>query len=113
MAYDVMGHTFFFEDGVETGSTLDGNLGMLTRVSNALLNTDTTPSTFWVRPEGFRAVVWRMCVPSKALIALTEKLPPLFSSRTHIHTPQITNPNNTISNNRAAGEISERVCLGG
>jgi hypothetical protein len=43
-----MGHTYFFEDGVETGSTLVGNLGMLTRVSNAMLNTDTTPATFWV-----------------------------------------------------------------
>lgn len=49
VAFDVMGHTYFFEDGVETGSTLVGNLGMLTRVSNAMLNTDTTPATFWVR----------------------------------------------------------------
>lgn len=48
VAYDIMGHTFFFEDGVETGSTLQGNLGVLTRVSNAMLNTDTTPATFWV-----------------------------------------------------------------
>jgi hypothetical protein len=46
-----MGHTYFFEDGVETGSTLDGNLGVLTRVSNAMLNTDTTPATFWVTPH--------------------------------------------------------------
>jgi hypothetical protein len=51
VAFDVMGHTYFFEDGVETGSTLVGNLGMLTRVSNAMLNTDTTPATFWVRPS--------------------------------------------------------------
>lgn len=42
---------------------LDGNLGMLTRATPALLNTDTTPATFW-----------------------------------------ITHPNNTIVNNRAAGE---------
>jgi hypothetical protein len=51
VAYDIMGHTYFFEDGVETGSTLAGNLGMLTRVSNAMLNTDTTPATFWVRRD--------------------------------------------------------------
>lgn len=26
-----MGHTFFLEDGVETGNIIEGNLGMLTR----------------------------------------------------------------------------------
>lgn len=30
------------------GSVLRGNLGILTRVSNAMLNTDTTPATYWV-----------------------------------------------------------------
>lgn len=43
-----MGHTYFFEDGVETGNSLIGNLGILTRVSNAMLNTDTTPATYWI-----------------------------------------------------------------
>jgi hypothetical protein len=32
---------------------------MLTRVSNAMLNTDTTPATFWVRPS-MRAVAGHM-----------------------------------------------------
>jgi hypothetical protein len=62
VAYDIMGHAFFLEDGIETGNTFDGNLGFLTKVSHALLNTDTTPATFW-----------------------------------------ITNPNNTYTNNVAAG----------
>lgn len=62
VAYDIMGHTYFFEDGVEWGSVWENNLGILTRVTNAMLNTDTSPSTFWV-----------------------------------------TNPNNTLIGNRAAG----------
>jgi hypothetical protein len=48
VAYDNMGHAYFFEDGIETGGIWEGNLGMLTRVSNALLNTDTSPATFWI-----------------------------------------------------------------
>lgn len=43
-----MGHAFFLEDGAETGSVLRANLGLLTRRSNALLATDTTPATFWI-----------------------------------------------------------------
>ena len=50
------------QDGIETSNLIEGNLGILTRASNALLNSDTTPATFWV-----------------------------------------TNPNNTVRNNRAAG----------
>ncbi len=45
------------------GNIIDSNLGFATLASNALLNTDTTPATFW-----------------------------------------ITNPNNTVTNNIAAGE---------
>jgi hypothetical protein len=42
------GHTFFLEDGIEQGNYITGNLGMLTRPSQALLNTDTTPAVFWI-----------------------------------------------------------------
>jgi hypothetical protein len=35
-------------DGAETGNIITGNLGILTRASDALLNTDTTPATFWI-----------------------------------------------------------------
>ena len=48
VAYDVMGHCFFLEDGIETKNSFIGNLGVLTRASNALLTTDTTPATFWI-----------------------------------------------------------------
>jgi len=48
VAYDVMGHTFFTEDGVEYGHIIQGNLGFVTRVSHAILNTDTFPATFWL-----------------------------------------------------------------
>ena len=50
------------QTGSETGVVLDGNLGILTRASNFLALSDTTPATFF-----------------------------------------FTNPNNTVTNNRAAG----------
>mmetsp|Transcript_26971 Transcript_26971/g.4964 ORF Transcript_26971/g.4964 Transcript_26971/m.4964 type:complete len:194 (+) Transcript_26971:5890-6471(+) len=56
------GHTFFIEDGIETHNIIEENLGLGTRPTFSLLNSDTTPATFW-----------------------------------------ITNPNNIIRNNRAAG----------
>jgi hypothetical protein len=48
VAYHTAGHTYFLEDGIESGNLLDGNLGLATLASNALLNTDATPATFWV-----------------------------------------------------------------
>ncbi|KAG1658049.1 hypothetical protein FOA52_004208 [Chlamydomonas sp. UWO 241] len=48
VAYDTAGHAFFLEDGIETGNTFDGNLGFRTRPSFALLNTDSSPATFWI-----------------------------------------------------------------
>ncbi|PNH07097.1 Fibrocystin-L [Tetrabaena socialis] len=33
-AYRTMGHTFFLEDGIETGNLFDGNLGMSTKASS-------------------------------------------------------------------------------
>lgn len=39
VAYSTMGHTFFLEDGIETGNVLTGNLGINTKASLALLNT--------------------------------------------------------------------------
>ncbi len=40
VAYNVMGHTFFIEDGIETNNLLEDNLGLCTRASNSLLETD-------------------------------------------------------------------------
>jgi hypothetical protein len=48
VAFNVMGHTFFVEDGGETENVFEGNLGIWTRKSHSLLNTDTTPATFWI-----------------------------------------------------------------
>jgi hypothetical protein len=47
VAYNVMGHTYFIEDAIETKNIIEYNLGVLTRRSFALLNTDITPATFW------------------------------------------------------------------
>ncbi|EFJ47178.1 hypothetical protein VOLCADRAFT_92358 [Volvox carteri f. nagariensis] len=64
-AYHTMGHTFFLEDGIESGNLIEGNLAIHVKVSDALLNTDTSPAAFW-----------------------------------------ITNPNNTVRNNVAAGSAA-------
>lgn len=43
-----MGHAFFIEDGIETGNTIQYNLGVFVQTSSTLLITDVTPATFWV-----------------------------------------------------------------
>lgn len=51
VAYDAIGHCYFFEDGIESGNLLQGNLGLLTRApapEHALLKSDLTPATFWL-----------------------------------------------------------------
>ena len=48
VAYHVMGHAFFIEDGIETGNTIQYNLGVYVQTSSTLLTTDVTPATFWV-----------------------------------------------------------------
>ena len=47
VAFDNMGHAFFLEDSVETQLVITGNLGVLTRPSFAMLNTDQTPATLY------------------------------------------------------------------
>ncbi|GAQ89759.1 hypothetical protein KFL_005590010 [Klebsormidium nitens] len=54
VAFNNMGHAFFIEDGIEQNNAIFGNLGALTRKSFSLLQTDTTPATFWVtNPNNF------------------------------------------------------------
>ena len=48
VAYHTMGHTFFVEDAVETNNFLEENLSILTKRSWSLLNTDTSPASFWI-----------------------------------------------------------------
>ena len=56
VAYHVMGHTYFVEDGDETYNTFDNNIGIFTRPSHLALKSDTGPSTFWTAiPTNF----WR------------------------------------------------------
>ena len=48
VAYDTMGHAFFVEDAIETKNVLLNNLAIKTKPSFSLLNTDTTPASFWI-----------------------------------------------------------------
>lgn len=46
--YKNLGHAFFVEDGSEEGNRFIGNLGSLTLRANSLLESDQTPSTYWI-----------------------------------------------------------------
>ncbi|XP_033758550.1 fibrocystin-L-like [Pecten maximus] len=47
VAYNVMGGSFFLEDGVETGNEYYYNLALFVKASSSLLNDDVTPAAFW------------------------------------------------------------------
>ena len=47
VAYNVLGHAYFLEDGIEQGNIIQDNLGVFVRGSSSLLNVDITPATFW------------------------------------------------------------------
>ena len=54
VAYNVMGHTFFIEDGIEQQNTISGNLGVNTRASYSLLDVDMVPAVYWItNPTNF------------------------------------------------------------
>ena len=48
VAYNVLGHQFFIEDGVETRNNYTENVGLMAHRSFSLLNTDQTPANFWI-----------------------------------------------------------------
>jgi plastocyanin len=48
VAYNIMGHAYFLEDGVEEYNVIQDNLGIFVRASSSLLNVDITPATFWI-----------------------------------------------------------------
>ena len=48
VAYNIMGHAYFFEDGIETNNIVQYNLAIFVRPSSSHLNTDITPAAFWV-----------------------------------------------------------------
>lgn len=78
VAYDHKGHCYFFEDGSEMRNTLDGNLGLSTKYGNSILS-DYDPARCVGLGDG-------IC-----------KGPATF---------WITNPNNTLINNVAAGSVA-------
>ena len=45
--YNVMGGSFFLEDGDETGNIFQDNLAVFIRASTSLRNDDVTPAAFW------------------------------------------------------------------
>ncbi len=51
VCYDHLGHGYFFEDGAESGNTLEGNLGLSARIpalAQRILASDATPATYWI-----------------------------------------------------------------
>ena len=48
VAFDIQGHAFFVEDGIEIGNRYINNFGVLIRGSSSLLNTDSIPAVFWI-----------------------------------------------------------------
>ncbi|XP_072027284.1 LOW QUALITY PROTEIN: fibrocystin-L-like [Amphiura filiformis] len=48
VAYNVMGHAYFLEDGIETKNIIQYNLAIFVRSSNSLLNVDVTPAAYWI-----------------------------------------------------------------
>ena len=48
VAYNILGHAYFLEDGIEQHNIIQDNLGVFVRGSSSLLNVDITPATFWV-----------------------------------------------------------------
>jgi hypothetical protein len=48
VAYDIMGHAFFIEDGSERFNTIHNNMVSVVKSSTSNLNTDVTPANFWI-----------------------------------------------------------------
>ena len=48
VAFHTMGHTYFVEDAIETHNQLVHNLAVYTQPSFSMLNTDTSPASFWI-----------------------------------------------------------------
>ena len=48
VAFNILGHAYFLEDGIEQYNIIQDNLGIFVRASSSLLNVDITPATFWV-----------------------------------------------------------------
>ena len=49
VAYDIMAHAYFIEDGDEMYNTFEKNLGVFIKVSEMALRSDKEPAVFWTR----------------------------------------------------------------
>ena len=47
VAFNIKGHAYFLEDGIEVGNVIQYNLGVFVQSSSSLLNVDITPATYW------------------------------------------------------------------
>ena len=48
VGYDVQGHNFFIEDGIETNNVIEYNLAIKSNAADNMLATDTSVASFWV-----------------------------------------------------------------
>ena len=48
VAYNILGHAYFLEDGIEENNIIQDNLGIFVRASSSLLNVDITPAVYWI-----------------------------------------------------------------
>jgi len=48
VAYNILGHTYFIEDGIETNNKFLRNLAIGTYATYGMLDTDQMPASFWV-----------------------------------------------------------------
>lgn len=48
VAYNILGHAYFLEDGNEEYNIIQDNLAVFVRTSSSLLNVDTTPASYWI-----------------------------------------------------------------
>ena len=48
VGYQVKGHNFFIEDGIETNNVIEHNLAISSLASNNMMQTDISVASFWV-----------------------------------------------------------------
>jgi hypothetical protein len=48
VGYNVHGHNFFLEDGIETNNIIQYNLAIKSMESNMMLQTDTSTASYWI-----------------------------------------------------------------
>ena len=61
VAYNIMGHAMFIEDGIEQHNVFKENVVMMVHQAWSLLNTDTTPACFWISNANNRFIRNRAC----------------------------------------------------